>query len=240
MTAWRTVTRVASFHLATWSSPLAALSHLALDRRRLARVAGLQLWRLCGTAAGSSTARGANPRRTALFCLWSSEADLEGFLATHSLARSWRGASEYWHVRLAGAGGSGRWRGVPVPELLGDAGIGDGALAVITRADVRVRSWRSFVAAGRPVDADLAGVDGLLATLGIGEAPRYRLGTFSLWRDVEAMQRWAHGSPAHLDVMRRTRAEGWYGEEMFARFAPYASEGSWDGRDPLSHGASMP
>lgn len=216
-----------------------ALSRLALDRRALASTPGLELWRLCGTGAGSATTPGADLRRTALFCLWSSESALEEFLAVHRVARAWRGAREYWHVRLAGAGGSGRWRGVPVPELLGGGDDG-GALAVVTRADVRLRSWRSFVEAGRPVDASLATANGLLATVAIGEAPRYRLGTFSLWRDVDAMRTWAHGTPEHVEVMRRTRSERWYGEEMFARFRPYASEGSWDGRDPLSHGASMP
>lgn len=215
------------------------MSRLALDRRRLASTSGLELWRLCGTGAGSATTPGADPRRTALFCLWSDESHLDAFLGDHPVARAWSGAREYWHVRLAGAGGTGSWRGVPIPELLGGTDDG-GPIAIVTRADVHLRSWRPFVAAGRPVDASLATADGLLATVAIGEAPRYRLGTFSLWRDAGAMRAWARGAPAHVEAMRRTRVERWYGEEMFARFRPYASEGSWDGRDPLSHGASMP
>ena len=147
-----------------------------------------------------------------------------------------------WSVRLRGAGGHGRWRGVDVLGSIDEADPGSGPLAVVTRADVRVRAWRAFREAGPSVGREVVAADGLLAVVGIGEAPVGRLGTFSLWRDADAMAAFAR-APHHRAVVARTRAEGWYGEELFARFVPYASSGSWDGRDPLRSplpGVSLP
>jgi hypothetical protein len=76
----------------------------------------------------------------------------------------------------------------------------------------------------------------VLAVIAIGDAPILRQGTFSLWRDAAAIVQFARGGPEHSRVMQRTREEKWYGEEMFARFVPYWSAGTWDGIDPLDIG----
>lgn len=236
---------VGSFHLVRAGGAVRSLARLGLDRRLLRTVPGLRFWRLLGTGSGSSTGPGADLGRSALFAIWDDEASLEAFHVR--MAARWAAADEAWHVRLRAAGGHGSWRGVPVVQTLSPATRTDGPVAIITRADVRPRSWRAFRSAGRPVSDGLQAADGLLAVVGIGEAPVGRLGTFSLWRDLGAARAWATGLPEHREVVRRTRTERWYGEELFARFEPYASAGSWDGRDPLrpraprtGSGANMP
>jgi hypothetical protein len=227
--------RIASFHLVrepAWKAPL-ALSRLGTDRLRLGRVGGLAFWRLLGTGSGDRTGGGADLSRTALFAVWEDEADLDAFLVRHAIPRRWTRAQESWHVRLRGIGGHGRWRGVdPLDGLV--RGAGDGAVAIITRADVRRRSWKAFGAASDVVDAELHTAPGLIDVVGIGEAPVGRLATFSLWESLQAARHFAYAMPDHTAVVERTRAEDWYAEEMFARFEPYASTGTWNGRDPLA------
>ena len=58
-------------------------------------------------------------------------------------------------------------------------------------------------------------------------------GTFSVWDSPAAVRSFA-GQGAHREVVRRTPEARWYAEELFARFAVVRSEGTLDGRDPLS------
>ncbi len=106
-------------------------------------------------------------------------------------------------------------------------------MAVLTRAAIRPRRLVRFYRAVPAVDQALARADGCLRAVGIGEWPVARQATFSLWRDTSAVRGFAYAGAAHAAVITRTRQEGWFSEECFARFIPYASAGSWDGADPL-------
>jgi hypothetical protein len=105
-----------------------------------------------------------------------------------------------------------------------------GRIAALTRARLRAGAATSFWRAVPPVSADLSGRDGLLAAVGIGEAPVGLQGTFSLWEDGAAVNDFAR-SPAHAAVVARTEPERWYAEELFARFAVVGGRGRLQGVD---------
>lgn len=227
--------RIASFHLIsepTWKVPV-ALGRLGTDRLRLSRTPGLHFWRLLGTGRDDDTGPGADLRRTALFAVWDDEAALERFLADGPISRRWATAGEAWHVRLRALGGHGRWRGVDPLDGM-ERGSTTGQVAVITRADVRLRSTRAFGKAGREVDDELHTAKGLIDVVGIGEAPIGRLATFSLWESMAHLREFAYRMPRHQQVIQETRDGDWYSEELFARFEPYGSSGRWNGRNPLA------
>ena len=231
--------RVASFHLVRepwWRAPV-ALARLGSDRLRVRGTPGLRFARLLGTGRGSSTAPGADPARTALFGVWESAGALAAFEAGWfgaRVARARRRGGEAYTVRLALLSGHGRWAG---RDVLADLARGEpgGPVAVLTRARVHLGAWRRFRAVQQVIADEVATAAGLLAVVAIGEAPVGLQATFSLWANPAASAAFAYGRPAHEKVVRRTRDEHWYGEELFVRFAPIGSSGSWDGRDPL-HG----
>jgi hypothetical protein len=95
----------------------------------------------------------------------------------------------------------------------------DGMVVALTRARLRptraLRFWRAIPAVAREVDA----APGLLARFGLGEAPIGWQGTVSVWRSTTDLTTFAYRQPEHRAVIARTPADGWYAEELFARFA---------------------
>ena len=96
----------------------------------------------------------------------------------------------------------------------------------ITRAKIRwsknLRFWRAVP----PVIVSLRGGVGVQVAIGIGEAPLGLQGTLSIWSDSAALKAFAYKGAAHSAVIRETLSQGWYSEELFARFALLEVRGS--------------
>ncbi|GGO14764.1 spheroidene monooxygenase [Microbispora bryophytorum] len=232
---------VVTFHLQRYAGR-GAMRHMAFDRPVLRRTGGLLFWRLLGTGRGASTTLGADLRRWALLAVWRDEQAVEEFLARSPIPARWRReAIETWHVRLAPTASRGRWNGAePFAPVTGgpygglDGEPRSGPVAVLTRASIRPSRLPAFYRSAPAVDRSLRAQEGCLASVGMGEWPVARQATFSLWRDAAAVRAFAYAGRAHREVVERVRAHDWYSEELFARFVPYASAGTWDGADPLA------
>ena len=199
-----------------------ALLAMAVDRFTLSRSKNVGFYKSLGTGKGETfTPADANSLRWGLIA---QVHDLEAFDQSLVVKR-WRTRSvEEFRAILEPISSHGKWAGKE--PFVASATNWDGPVVAITRARIKwhknFRFWRSVP----PVTMSLKSAPGLVAAIGIGEAPIGLQGTFSLWESSAAIREFAYKGAAHQKAIADTATYNWYSEELFARFAVKDMRGS--------------
>ena len=101
-------------------------------------------------------------------------------------------------------------------------------VAVLTRATIRFKHASRFWKHAAVFNGEMKKMQGLQFSMGMGEMPWLRQATFSIWENVTAMKNFAYQNHQHQDVVQKTRNEGWYKEELFARMRIVHHSREWN------------
>jgi len=166
-----------------------------------------------------------------LIAAWEDDGALDDFLADHPLAKRLAGG---WHVRLEPLRVYGAWSAMPGLPTKERPVADDEPVAVLTLGRLRVRRVVPFLRTSARAEGEALADPALLASSGLARPPL--VSTFSLWRTAAGMRNYAHGRSdgGHPAAKRADSAKPFHRESAFIRFRPYASQGNWGGRDPLS------
>ncbi|MFJ6748359.1 spheroidene monooxygenase [Streptomyces sp. NPDC091266] len=207
------------------------------ERPRPADTPGLRYAATTFTGAIAAGPPKLRPGRAALIAAWEDDAALDRFLAEDPLAGLLAGG---WQVRLRPVRISGSWSPMPV-ETDPAAAMDEEAepVAVLTLGKLRLRRAVPFLRANSRAAGTAAADPALVASVALAAPPRF-VGTFSIWRSVSAMSRYAYGSarPEHREAVKEHRAQAFHHEAAFVRCRPYAARGSLDGQEPVATAAA--
>ncbi len=106
-------------------------------------------------------------------------------------------------------------------------------MATLTRATIRLGKLKHFWQNVAPAAEEMLTASGYITSYGIGEIPWIKQATFSIWQNKDAMQKFAYGSKAHSEIIKKTRSQKWYSEDMFVRFRILKTMGTVRGVNPL-------
>jgi hypothetical protein len=195
-----------------------AFFSMARDRGRLRRSAGVNFAKMLGTGTGENfTPSDADLTRWGALVVIN-ESALES-IDSLPVIRSWnKRALNEVRLVLDPISAHGLWSGknpfdwsiTPSAEV---------QIVAITRARIKWLQNFRFWAAVPPVSTELHQSPGLVAAIGIGEAPIGLQGTFSLWENGKALRDFAYKGSAHQGAIEATHRFNWYAEELFSRFA---------------------
>ena len=205
------------FTIESKSIPFAFLS-MALDRVRSRKFTGVSFSKLLGTGSGKTfTPTDADLSRWGMIVVIERDR-LEEFDHS-SIVVNWRKrATTEFRAVLSPISSHGLWAKVNPFDFTKPISSPDVQIAAITRARIKWQKNFTFWGAVPPVVTDLHNSPGLIAAIGIGEAPIGLQGTFSLWASAGALRDFAYKGQAHQVAIAQTEKIGWYSEELFARF----------------------
>jgi spheroidene monooxygenase len=206
------------------------LGQMGAARFVLPRVPGLDFWKLCGSGTGEGFTPRPNWGVWAILCVWRDAQAASAGLQEAPFSR-WRvRADESCVLHLEPFSVRGHWSGA---KPFTPAGESRGPIAAMTRATVKPARAARFWGRVPDISAKIGSDPNVIFKIGIGEVPLLHQVTFSVWPDADSMAAFARRGP-HAEAIRAVRDEGWFNEELYARFRICGTSGTWDGRAPLA------
>lgn len=216
------ITVVYFWRISKVALPIAILN-MASNKLMLKKIPGISFIKLLGTGKGETfTPKDADQFRWGI--LVTINEDKLDQLEKSLVLKLWRKiSSNEYRAILKPISSHGYWSGKQPFEV--EKFEWSGKIVAITRARIVWRKNFQFWRAVPPVTLSLHQSQGLLAAIGIGEAPIGLQGTFSIWESGAALREFAYKGNAHVQAIKATESNKWYSEELFARFAVIAEQG---------------
>jgi hypothetical protein len=213
------------FQYDSWGQRWWAFKQMVKVIPLLKKVEGLTFSKLLGSGGKQGFGILPNWGLYGLLCVWESPSAAHDFFSHHPIFLEFKSKSvSYQHIFLNSLSSHGKWDGQE--PFANPKQKTEGKIAVITRAKIKLSKLWQFWRFVRSASMDMRGKDGLIFSIGIGELPLIRQATFSIWESTEKMTQYAYKSQQHKQVIQKTREQGWYSEELFARFAVVGTEGN--------------
>jgi len=204
-----------------------AFSMMQLAHKKIANTSrGLSFYKLLGSGKGNGFSWKPNFAVYGLLAIWDNNDCANDFFETGKLFEEYKNHSiEQFTIHLKPLKSHGLWSNQnPFYNVNVDH---QGSIAVITRATIKLSKLLSFWRRVRGASESLDNFPGRQFSIGIGEWPWIQQATFSIWDSEEHMMEYAYKNPIHKKIIQMTRERKWYKEELFARFKPVKSVGSW-------------
>ena len=234
--AMNSITTLTLFRFVNLRKKVWAFRQMQYAHAALVSIQGLQFYKLLGSGRELGFSPFPDWGVYALLGVWDDEKSAEVFFEKATIFRQYKAnSSEQWTIFMKTLSAKGVWAGKTPFVQSSELDQNNALIAVITRATIKpaklLQFWSYVPTSQRPIQM---GCPGLIYTKGIGEAPLVQMATFSIWESLDALKSFAYNSPEHKEAIKRTHKIDWYIEEMFARFQPYKSTGTWGGLNPLS------
>lgn len=197
-----------------------AFSQMGTYKRYMKNVKGLKFYRLLGTGGKSGFGLYPDFKTYCFLSVWDNNNDANYFIRKNKFFLKYLKKTNAIRVlSLTPFQSIGSWAGInPFSNNLGVPKLKNLKIAILTRARISpikiFRFWRSIPKASQ----EISNAKGVYFYKGIGEIPFLEQATISLWDSIDNVKEFAYKNEVHKSIIRKTKSESWYSEELFCRF----------------------
>jgi len=198
-----------------------AFTQMGILPTKIKKVSGLRFFKMMGTGGGAGFSLRPDFNTYALLAHWDSEAQAQHFFQNHPAFEAQRQKSySYRTLIMQPVHSHGKWDGEDPFQAKPDASLDkhNGVVAVLTRATLRWQRLLNFWIAVPQASQAIKKARGGLYYKGVGEWPFIQQATLSVWENFDAVKQFAYKDHAHATIVKKTRKNRWYKEDLFARF----------------------
>ncbi len=221
-----------------------ALWQMLLGKPKLKRLPGAQFVKMVGAGSREGFFPIPDTGVEGVLCAWPSLAAAQDQVRGAAVFRAFRAhAAEGVTLYLRTTRVWGEWAGGSPFEAAPDPAPDSapaGPVVALTRASIRPRHALKFWRRTPAIRAEIPDQPHLMFRIGLAEIPWVNQITFTVWDDLDAMRAFAYrpGGP-HAGAVEAVRREGWFREELYARFRVLAVDGGWSRAPRLPEIAEM-
>ena len=204
-----------------------AFAQMGLLQRKIKKTNGLFFLKLMGTGGGNGFSLRPDFSTYAILGVWESENAASHFFEKNKTINLYKSkAIATRTIKMRSLKSHGFWNGQnPFPEQKPNETLKKMPVAIITRATLRfsklISFWKSVPAASKAIE----GAKGVKYFKGIGEWPFVQQATLSLWDSFDSVKDFAYSNKIHSNIIKKTRKQKWYSEDLFARFQVLSDTG---------------
>tara|TARA_B100001094_G_scaffold1652_1_gene1478 strand:- start:2413 stop:3102 length:690 start_codon:yes stop_codon:yes gene_type:complete len=204
-----------------------AFAQMGLLQRKIKKTNGLFFLKLMGTGGGNGFSLQPDFGTYALLAVWESENAASNFFDKNEIINRYKSkAFATRTIKMLSLKSHGFWSGQnPFPEQKISKIPKKMPVAIITRATLRLSRLISFWKSVPAASAAIESAKGVKYFKGIGEWPFIQQATLSLWDSFDSVKNFAYSSKIHTDIIKKTRKQKWYSEDLFARFQVLSDTG---------------
>lgn len=197
----------------------------------LKRKKDIEFFKALGTGSGLGYRAWPQFGVIGILIVWKNRDLAQSFLESSYFQRLRSKSEEQFTIFMQASASRGTWSGFGDWQLT-ENNTSNPVICALTRATIKRKFLFEFWKMVPEISKKQHLFPGLIFSQGVGEVPLLEQATFTIWENKQQMEAFAFNT-FHGKAVEKVRKVNGFREQMFTRFEPIMTHGTWNGKNIL-------